>query len=75
MMARHSARAVVAMGCLLLIVLPLFFLGFAYGYEALVMATPFRRGLEVMRDATAAVLKSASCDVHLIRREGQAPPA
>ena len=45
------------------------------GYQALVMATPFRRGLEVMRDATAAVLKSASCDVHLIRREGQTPPA
>lgn len=38
------------------------------GYELLVMSQPFRRGLEVMRDATAKVLKDARCDVLLVRR-------
>ena len=39
------------------------------GYDALVMSLPFRRGLEVVRDAPAAVLKAAACDLFFIRRE------
>ncbi len=39
------------------------------GYDTLVMSHPFRRGLEVMRDATAQVLKSAACDVLFVKRE------
>lgn len=40
------------------------------GYDALVMSVPFRRGLEVVRDAPAAILKGApaTCDLHFIRR-------
>lgn len=38
------------------------------GYDMLVMAHPFRRGLEVVRDAAAQVLKGADCDVLLVRR-------
>lgn len=44
------------------------------GYDALVMSVPFRRGLEVVRDAPAAILKSASCDLHFIRRPAQEMP-
>jgi nucleotide-binding universal stress UspA family protein len=40
----------------------------AGGYDLLVMSQPFRRGLEVMRDAAAQVLKKAPCDVLLVRR-------
>lgn len=39
------------------------------GYDALVMSHPFRRGLEVMRDAAGQVLKKAQCDVFFVRRE------
>ncbi|HWR02692.1 MAG TPA: universal stress protein [Humidesulfovibrio sp.] len=39
------------------------------GYDTLVMSQPFRRGLEVMRDATAQVLKKAPCDVLFVKRE------
>jgi nucleotide-binding universal stress UspA family protein len=41
----------------------------AGGYDALVMSHPFRRGLEVVRDAAGAVLKGADCDVHFVKRE------
>lgn len=37
------------------------------GYDLLVMAAPFRRGLEVVRDAPRAVLEKAACDVFLVR--------
>jgi nucleotide-binding universal stress UspA family protein len=40
------------------------------GYDALVMGIPFHRGLEVMRDAAAAILKGAACDMVFVRREG-----
>lgn len=39
------------------------------GYDALVMSLPFRRGLEVVRDAPAAILKAAACDILFVRRE------
>ncbi|MBI5518967.1 MAG: universal stress protein [Desulfovibrio sp.] len=38
------------------------------GYDLLVMSHPFRRGLEVMRDAATQVLKGADCDVLLVKR-------
>lgn len=58
MMARlaalRSARAVVAMGCLLLIALPLFFLGFAYGYETVVLRGIRADLQELVSEAVAA---------------------
>lgn len=39
------------------------------GYDALVMSLPFRRGLEVVRDAPAAILKAAACDILFVQRE------
>lgn len=39
------------------------------GYDALVMSLPFRRGLEVVRDAPAAILKAAACDILFVRRD------
>lgn len=39
----------------------------AQGYDLLVMSRPFRRGLEVVRDAPAAILKAAPCDVLFVR--------
>lgn len=39
------------------------------GYDTLVMSHPFRRGLEVVRDAAGQVLKGAACDVLFVRRE------
>ncbi len=39
------------------------------GYDTLVMSHPFRRGLEVMRDAATQVLKGADCDVLLVKRK------
>ncbi|MDP2849260.1 MAG: universal stress protein [Humidesulfovibrio sp.] len=39
------------------------------GYDTLIMSQPFRRGLEVMRDAATQVLKKAPCDVLFVRRE------
>jgi nucleotide-binding universal stress UspA family protein len=39
------------------------------GYDALVMSLPFRRGLEVVRDAPSAILKAAACDILFVRRE------
>ena len=44
------------------------------GYDALVMSLPFRRGLEVVRDAPAVILKSAACDLHFIRRPAEEMP-
>ncbi|MBA4358109.1 MAG: universal stress protein [Desulfovibrio sp.] len=41
----------------------------AQGYDLLVMSRPFRRGLEVVRDAPSAILKAAPCDVLFVRRE------
>ena len=43
------------------------------GYDTLVMALPFKRGLEVMRDTPAAILKAAPCDVLFIKREEATP--
>ena len=37
------------------------------GYGLLVMSSPFRRGLEAMRDAPAAILKAAPCDLLFVR--------
>ena len=37
------------------------------GYDLLVMSSPFRRGLEVVRDAPGAILKAAQCDVLFVR--------
>lgn len=59
MMAWRSARAVVAMGCLLLIMLPLFFLGFAYGYEALVIRGIRRDLQELERPAAPRASRAA----------------
>lgn len=39
----------------------------AGGYDLLVMGSPFRRGLEVMRNAPAAILKAAPCDLLFVR--------
>ena len=36
-------------------------------YELLIMSHPFRRGLEMMRDAAGVILKQANCSVYLIR--------
>ncbi len=44
------------------------------GYDAMVMSLPFRRGLEVVRDAPAAILKAAACDLHFIRRPAEEMP-
>lgn len=37
------------------------------GYDLLIMSHPFRRGLEIVRDAAGAVLKDANCSVYLVR--------
>ena len=39
----------------------------AGGYDLLVMAAPFRRGLEVVRDAAGTVLRRAKADVLFVR--------
>ncbi len=36
-------------------------------YELLVMSHPFRRGLEIVRDAAGAILKHANCSVYFVR--------
>lgn len=41
-------------------------------YDLLVMSHPFRRGLEVMRDAAGAVLKEAECSVYLVKEKIEA---
>jgi nucleotide-binding universal stress UspA family protein len=41
------------------------------GHDLLVMSSPFRRGLEVVRNAPAEMLKAAPCDVLFVRRESQ----
>lgn len=38
-------------------------------YDLLIMSHPFRRGLEVVRDAAGVVLKNANCSVYLVREE------
>lgn len=40
-------------------------------YDLLVMSHPFRRGLEVMRDTTGAILKAADCSVYLVKEKMQ----
>lgn len=39
----------------------------AKGYDLLVMSSPFTRGLTVMRDPLAKIVKKLSCDVLLVR--------
>ena len=39
------------------------------GYDLLIMSHPFRRGLEIVRDAAGAVLKEANCSVYLVREK------
>jgi len=39
----------------------------ANGYDLLIMANPFRRGLEVMRDACASTARHCSCSVLLVK--------
>ncbi|OFX18551.1 MAG: hypothetical protein A2V77_01820 [Anaeromyxobacter sp. RBG_16_69_14] len=41
----------------------------ARGYDLLVVSNPFRRGLEIVREAPAALLKSAACSVYFVRRD------
>lgn len=36
-------------------------------YDLLVMSHPFRRGLEIVRDAAGAILKDVCCSVYLVR--------
>jgi nucleotide-binding universal stress UspA family protein len=36
-------------------------------YDLLVMSHPFRRGLEIVRDAAGAILKEVNCSVYLVR--------
>lgn len=38
-------------------------------YDLLIMSYPFRRGLEVVRDAAGVILKNANCSVYLIRED------
>ena len=38
-------------------------------YDLLIMSHPFRRGLEVVRDAAGVILKDANCSVYLIRED------
>jgi nucleotide-binding universal stress UspA family protein len=40
----------------------------ARGYDLLVVSNPFRRGLEIVRDAPAEILKGAACSVLFVRR-------
>jgi len=37
------------------------------GYELLIMATPFRRGLEVMRDTCVSIARNSPCSVLLVK--------
>lgn len=38
-------------------------------YDLLIMSHPFRRGLEVVRDAAGVILKEARCSVYLVRED------
>lgn len=38
-------------------------------YDLLIMSHPFRRGLEVVRDAAGVILKDANCSVYLVRED------
>lgn len=38
-------------------------------YDLLVMSHPFRRGLEIVRDAAGVILKGATCSVYLVRED------
>ena len=40
-------------------------------YDLLIMSHPFRRGLEIVRDAAGAILKDANCSVYLVRETGE----
>lgn len=39
----------------------------ARGYDLLIVSNPFRRGLEIMRDAVAKITKKPACDVLLVQ--------
>ncbi|MBI5535749.1 MAG: universal stress protein [Deltaproteobacteria bacterium] len=46
----------------------------AQGYDLLIMSNPFRRGLEVVRDAVEVVARRSPCDLVLVRPgEGSEP--
>jgi nucleotide-binding universal stress UspA family protein len=38
-------------------------------YDLLIMSHPFRRGLEVVRDAAGVIVKEAKCSVYLVRED------
>lgn len=38
-------------------------------YDLLIMSHPFRRGLEVVRDAAGVIAKEANCSVYLVRED------
>lgn len=38
-------------------------------YDLLIMSHPFRRGLEVVRDAASVILKDTNCSVYLVRED------
>ncbi len=40
-------------------------------YDLLIMSHPFRRGLEIVRDAAGAVLKEVNCSVYLVRESDE----
>ncbi|MEW5746060.1 MAG: universal stress protein [Nitrospirota bacterium] len=37
------------------------------GYDLLVMAAPFKRGLEILRNPAAKIIESAPCSVYLVK--------
>ncbi len=39
------------------------------GYDLLILSNPYRRGLEIMRDAVAKVAKKPACDVLLVKAD------
>lgn len=41
----------------------------ANGYDLVVMSNPFTRGLEIMRDAVAKVVRKCPCDVYLVAEQ------
>lgn len=45
----------------------------ARGYDLLVLANPFTRGLEMMRDAVTRIVRDAPCDVLLVRPQPSQP--
>lgn len=43
------------------------------GYDLLVMSNPFTRGLEIMRDAVARIVRKCPCDVFLVSGRDEKP--